>query len=114
MTDTKIINGVLVEAPELPTYNLKTAARNLKVALYNVSMAGDTDEWIEGVTPVAMGELKRDDLNKGVLEMMKGVAFMLAKEGVGLVACQKVIHPALKAVLKEKVWISFIFGQIVE
>ncbi|XP_020903113.2 McKusick-Kaufman/Bardet-Biedl syndromes putative chaperonin-like, partial [Exaiptasia diaphana] len=38
VSHTKIINGVLIEAPELPTYNLNTAVRNLKVALYNVSM----------------------------------------------------------------------------
>ncbi|KAK3754400.1 hypothetical protein QZH41_011177, partial [Actinostola sp. cb2023] len=102
VTATKVVNGVLLEAPELPTYTHNTTVVNLKVALYNISMAGDTDEWIDGVTPVAVDGMERDDLNKGVLDMMKGVVSMLVKEGVGLVACQKVIHPALKRFLKEQ------------
>jgi McKusick-Kaufman syndrome protein len=104
VNDTKAVKGVLLEAPDLPTFSKDTPkVKNLKVALYNVSMAGDTDEWFEGVTQVASGEVKQAEMSKGVVEQMKGVALALINAEVGLVACQKCIHPALKRFLKEKV-----------
>lgn len=66
-------------------------------------MAGDTDEWFEGVSQVVSGEMEQAEVSKGVVEQMKGVAFALVQAGVGLVACQKCIHPTLKEFLKEKV-----------
>jgi len=66
-------------------------------------MAGDTNEWTEGMATIAIDGVRRGDFSEGTLELMKSVAAVFVKEGVGLVACQKVIHPALKTFLKEKV-----------
>ena len=47
MNESKILLGVLLQAPGIPTFrqNKTLVSPAAKVALYNVSMAGDTDEW---------------------------------------------------------------------
>ena len=102
--ESQLVSGVLLEAPEYPTFmnNHVFKAEQIKVALYNVSMAGDTQEWFEGVTTETAPGLFAVNIAGGVLKQMLLVADELTACGVKLVACQKCMHPALKTHLRER------------
>ena len=104
--DSKILQGVLLVAPEIPTFreNKLLVSSKVKVAVYNISMAGDTEEWFDsGMKTEAFVPGQNIDMTSAVLKQMIEVADWLVLNGVQLVACQKCMHPALKQHLRDKV-----------
>lgn len=75
-----------------------------KVALYNISMAGDTDEWFANDIKTETASIGHDvSMANAVLQQMLKVADWLVANGVQVVACQKCVHPVLKQYFKDKV-----------
>lgn len=106
VNESKIIQGVILQAPDIATFQRKKAlvSHSAKVALYNVSMAGDTDEWFSDNIRIEMAGSAHDvNLERTVLQQMLNVADWLLATGVEVVACQKCMHPALKQYLRDKV-----------
>ncbi|NWH66177.1 TCPQ protein, partial [Geococcyx californianus] len=99
--DSTVLPGLLIEAPEIQMakpLTVKRACSNMiKIALFCVSMSGDCFSTEEGTVTVHHGiSLETSELNQ-----LLAVARQLVKDEVGLVVCQKVIHPSLKQYLKE-------------
>lgn len=106
VNESKIIQGVVLQAPDIATFQRKKAlvSHRAKVALYNVSMAGDTDEWFSTNIKIEMVDSGHDvNMESAVLREMLKVADWLLTTGVEVVACQKCVHPALKQYLRDKV-----------
>ena len=106
VNESKIIQGVILQAPDVATFQRKKAlvSRHAKVALYNVSMAGDTDEWFsDGIKIETAGSSHDVNIESAVLRQMLKVAEWLLASGVDIIACQKCVHPALKQYLRDKV-----------
>ena len=103
--DSKVLPGLLIHTPEIPTFRQcrrTLVSHGAKVALYNISMAGDTDEWFSSNIKT---ETVSDDFsaaNTVLLQLLK-VADCLLDSGVNVIACQKCVHPALKRYLRDKV-----------
>lgn len=106
VSESKIIQGVILQAPDVATFQRKKAlvSHHTKVALYNVSMAGDTDEWFnDNVKIETTGSGHDVNVESAVLRQMLKVAGWLLATGVEVVACQKCVHPVLKQYLRDKV-----------
>ncbi|XP_033100538.1 McKusick-Kaufman/Bardet-Biedl syndromes putative chaperonin-like [Anneissia japonica] len=102
--NSRIIDGVLFQLPnDIPDKILPPGSRftsntsPLKVALFNISLAGDTGEVLEvrcevsdGLTPMCV-----------VTEQLFDIAQRLLDDGVSVLGCQKVIHPSIKKFLKK-------------
>ena len=108
--DSKILEGVLLEAPNIPTFQHQSKTlvdRTAKVALFNISMAGDTDEWCgDGVRIETASIDVNINMMNAVLQQMLKVADWLMSVGVQVIACQKCVHPTLKQYLRDKVGMS--------
>ncbi|NXF93833.1 TCPB protein, partial [Eubucco bourcierii] len=99
--DSTILPGLLIETVEIPLAKQpsikRTCSNMIKVALFCVSLSGDCFDPKEGTVAVHHGiSLEMSELNQ-LLNLGK----QLVNDGVGLVVCQKVIHPSLKQYLKE-------------
>ncbi|XP_032231953.1 McKusick-Kaufman/Bardet-Biedl syndromes putative chaperonin isoform X2 [Nematostella vectensis] len=99
--DSRVVDGVLLQAPSVLQPHHQLIQQPVKVALYNISMATDTEEWFSDVTTTTV-DVSDSGLNTGILKQMIDVAMVLVSAGVGLVACQKCIHPTLKRFLKDR------------
>lgn len=101
VTDSTVLPGLLIETLEIPLAKQlavkRTCSNMIKVALFCVSLSGDCFNAEEGTVTVHHGiSLEMSELNQ-LLNLGK----QLVNDGVGLVVCQKVIHPSLKQYLKE-------------
>ncbi|NWI56705.1 TCPB protein, partial [Calyptomena viridis] len=99
--DSAVLPGLLIETPEIqlgkPLAVKRTASNMIKIAVFSVSMSGDGFHPEEGTIAVQHGiSLEMLELNQ-LLNLGK----QLVNDEVGLVVCQKVIHPSLKQYLKE-------------
>ncbi|XP_027549205.1 McKusick-Kaufman/Bardet-Biedl syndromes putative chaperonin isoform X3 [Neopelma chrysocephalum] len=99
--DSTVLPGLLIETPEIqlgkPLAVKRTGSNMIKIALFCVSMSGDSFSPEEGTIAVCHGiSLEMSELNQ-----LLNVGKQLVNDGVGLVVCQKVIHPSLKQYLKE-------------
>ncbi|NXM71700.1 TCPB protein, partial [Serilophus lunatus] len=99
--DSTVLPGLLVETPEIqlgkPLALKRTASNMIKIAVFSVSMSGDGFNSEEGTIAVQHGiSLEMLELNQ-----LLNVGKQLVNDEVGLVVCQKVIHPSLKQYLKE-------------
>ncbi|XP_072031107.1 molecular chaperone MKKS-like [Amphiura filiformis] len=108
---SRVLDGVLLEATKFMTVLSKTVTMpqvqsgpqqgQIRVALYDISMAGDSQNFVD-VDYEFMSDVSAEDVV--VSEMMRMAERLVADE-VGLVACQKVIHPTVKKFFKESgVW----------
>ncbi|NXT73086.1 TCPQ protein, partial [Zapornia atra] len=101
VVDSTVLPGLLIEAPEIqlakPLTVKRTSSNLIKIAVFCVSMAGDIPNTEEGTVTVHQGiSLEMSELN----QLLK-VGKQLVNDEVGLVVCQKVIHPSLKQYLKD-------------
>ncbi|KAM6279200.1 molecular chaperone MKKS isoform 1-T3 [Porphyrio hochstetteri] len=101
VVDSTVLPGLLIEAPEIqlgkPLAVKRTSSDLIKIAVFCVSMAGDLPNTEEGTVTVHHGiSLEMSELN----QLLK-VGKQLVNDEVGLVVCQKVIHPSLKQYLKD-------------
>ncbi|KAM9196416.1 molecular chaperone MKKS isoform 2-T6 [Mergus octosetaceus] len=99
--DSTVLPGLLIETPEIQFAKLLSVKRissdTIKIALFCVSMSGDLFNPEEGMITVHHGiSLEMSELNQ-----LLNVGKQLVNDEVGLVVCQKVIHPSLKQYLKE-------------
>ncbi|CAL1527551.1 unnamed protein product [Lymnaea stagnalis] len=116
--NSRFVQGLLLEYPEMPVIqgsvplNLKTLTMKevdgrecnlqpdnyVKVALMTCSLSGDAEEIID-----ANYEVEKDvyeNLDHMILNKMESMFEEFDKYDVGLVLCQKVIHPKLKGRLR--------------
>jgi len=102
--DSKLLSGVLLQAPDIPTFQHQSRTlvnHTSKVALFNISMAGDTVEWFSD--NIKMETTGHDVvMANATLQRILKVADWLVANGVEVIACQKCMHPALKRYLKDK------------
>ncbi|NWR49783.1 TCPB protein, partial [Regulus satrapa] len=101
VVDSTVLPGLLIETPETPLGKplavKRTGANVIRTALFSVSMSGDGSNPEEGTLVVHHGvSLEVLELNQ-----LLSVGEQLVKDEVGLVLCQKVMHPSLKEYLKE-------------
>lgn len=101
VVDSTVLPGLLIETPEFqlgkPLAVKRTGSNMIKTALFSVSMSGDGFNPEEGTIAVHHGvSLEMSELNQ-----LLNVGKQLVKDEVGLVMCQKVMHPSLKQYLKE-------------
>ncbi|NWI91009.1 TCPQ protein, partial [Pitta sordida] len=99
--DSAVLPGLLIETSEIqlgkPVPVKRTASNMIKIAVFSMSMSGDGSNSEEGTIAVQHGiSLEMLDLNQ-----LLDVGKQLVTDEVGLVVCQKVIHPSLKQYLKE-------------
>jgi len=91
---TYLAPGLLYPTPHIP-YSRRHRPRpagegvEVKVALFNVSMAGDSNESVTADIHV------QDGVDSTVLSCMQACADRLLSLGVGVVGCQRVIHPSI-------------------
>ncbi|NWR30956.1 TCPB protein, partial [Tachuris rubrigastra] len=99
--DSTVLPGLLIEAPEIqlgkPFAVKRTDSDMIKIAVFCVSMSGDCFSPEEGTIAVHHGI----SLEMSELSQLLNVGKQLVNDEVGLVVCQKVIHPSLKQYLKE-------------
>ncbi|XP_054239454.1 molecular chaperone MKKS-like [Indicator indicator] len=99
--ESTVLPGLLLETPEIPLAEQpivkRTSSNVIKVALFSVSMSGDCFDPEGGTVIVHRGiSLEMSELNQ-----LLNIGKQLINDEVGLVVCQKVIHPSLKQYLKE-------------
>lgn len=98
VTDSTILPGLLIEMSEVQLRRLPTRkSSTLKVALFCVSLSGDFSNAGEGTVVVPY----QVSLENAVLEQLLNLGRQLVSDHVGLVLCQKVIHPSLKQFFSE-------------
>ncbi|CAN8202645.1 unnamed protein product [Coccothraustes coccothraustes] len=99
VVDSTVLPGLLIEIQlEKPLAVKRTGSNVIKIALFSVSMSGDGSNPEEGTIVVHHGvSLEVSELNQ-----LLNVGEQLVKDEVGLVVCQKVMHPCLKQYLKER------------
>ena len=102
--DSKLVNGLMLQAPELSKYRKQTfdfkrhkkEKNRIKIAVVTVSMSGDLEE-----TPDAKLEVYNGvDIESVLVDQELRFCEQIVKCGVGLLLCQKVVHPKLKLELK--------------
>lgn len=104
--DSRVLDGVVLRAPDIATFQhqRKTLLGNSpKVALYNISMAGDTEEWFaSNVRTETTGSGDKFSLTNAVLRQLIKLSDWLVAAGVRVIACQKCVHPFVKTYLRDK------------
>jgi len=96
-------DGMLYAMPSIPVYKTKPISverRNTRilVAVFNLSFAGDTSETMDSTI------LSEDStaIDRIILQKMMTLCDDLVSLGVGVVACQRVIHPEIKRRLRRE------------
>ncbi|XP_074845453.1 molecular chaperone MKKS [Carettochelys insculpta] len=99
--DSIVFPGLLIEIPELQLARTipvkKVSSSSIRMALFCISLSGDLSNTGEGTVIVHHGV----SLEGAVLDQLLNLGKQLVDDQVGLVVCQKVIHPTLKQYLKE-------------
>ncbi|XP_043912669.1 McKusick-Kaufman/Bardet-Biedl syndromes putative chaperonin-like isoform X2 [Protopterus annectens] len=100
LVDSAVFNGLLVELPKCQDHKQFSAVRvpsgYVKVALFGISMAGELSDVGDGTLEVICDVHPE----KATLDQLLVMARQLVNDKVGLVMCQKVIHPAFKQYLQ--------------
>lgn len=102
--ESRTLSGLLLPAPELSKFRkqdfklvLHGENKRIKLALVTASLSGDLDE-LSGVNY----EVSQDvDIDAVILKGLSDFCDALVQSGVGLVLCQKVVHPKLKLSLRK-------------
>ena len=98
---SKLYKGVLLQSPEIPifieqSFNWLQSKDGILVAMVTVSMSGDTEELGDVLHESDVGI----DHLATLLKSIENFCVMLKKLDVGILLCQKVIHPRIKRLLK--------------
>ena len=100
--DSLILDGVLVESPQIPTYTSKKLdllrQDGIRVALFNTSLAGGG----EGFPDVTLETKEGVSPEDASLKQLLALGSHLIQQKIGLLACQKVVHPGLKRFLRSR------------
>ncbi|KAM6144335.1 molecular chaperone MKKS isoform 1-T1 [Erethizon dorsatum] len=97
VTESTVLPGLLIEMSEVQSMRLSPLRKSsaLKVALFSTSLSGDFSDSGEGSVVVSYGV----SLENAVLDQLIHLGRQLVSDHVGLVLCQKVMHPSLKQFL---------------
>lgn len=99
--DSTVFPGLLIEIPELQmarTFSIRrVSSSSIKMALFCISLSGDHSSTGEGTVVVHHGV----SLELAELDQLLNLGKQLVNDQVGVVVCQKVIHPSLKQYLRE-------------
>ncbi len=111
VSQSHMLEGIMFPAPHIPVYRNKALVFRkdhidkpgwIKVALFNISLAGDTTDHCEEKYEMPQGL----DAGKVVVSQMERCAESLISLDIGLVVCQKVVHPHIKKCLRNAgVWV---------
>jgi len=101
--ESYLTDGMLYSVPSIPAYrteplSVKRRGSDVLVAVFNVSFAGDSSETLDS-TILSEGSAVIDEM---ILEKMMSLCNTLVSLGVGVVACQRVIHPEVKRRLRRE------------
>lgn len=97
--DSAVFPGILVEVPMLQSVDLKNRAPGpYKIVLFGTSLSGDFLEIGEAALEIQVGI----NPEMVILEQLLKLGERVVQDGVGVFACQKVIHPVLQQYLKER------------
>ena len=101
--DTYTTSGMLFQTPQFPLYykalNVqRDISGRISVVLFDISMSGDTEELIDARYEMTDGL----HTNEATEQVLMDQCRHLVRRGVGLVACQKVVHPRLKKYLRSE------------
>lgn len=98
VSDSAVFSGLLVEVPILQLVDLKNRTPGpYKIVLFGASLSGDCSEIGEAALEIHVG-IKPEMV---ILEQLLKLGERVVRDGVGVFACQKVIHPVLQQYLKE-------------
>ncbi|XP_061174038.1 molecular chaperone MKKS-like [Saccostrea echinata] len=101
---SKYVPGILLLYPEISSSNIKTLHfnmiqdRRILVALVTASMSGDSEEVIQG----QYHQNAEVNAQQTVIEYIKTFCNGIIGHKVGVIMCQRVIHPKIKSHLREK------------
>jgi len=106
--NSHILEGMLVDACHIPTYKKQPLyarvlqgglhAGQIGVAIFNVSMSGDTDNYMDVIFESSSASI----LEEGAQEQIMQLTAELCKRSVGAILCQKVIHPRVKQFVRRQ------------
>lgn len=98
--DSTMYPGILIEIPEIYPKGMfpvkRSASSTIQMALFCMSLSGDVSDTGEGSIVVHQGV----SLETAALDQLLDLGKRMVNDAIGLVICQKVIHPALKQYLK--------------
>eukprot|EP00058_Branchiostoma_floridae_P027763 XP_002613254.1 hypothetical protein BRAFLDRAFT_118701 [Branchiostoma floridae] len=107
INNSRLEEGVLFETPKITKQylakvkprkvHLQGGTETIKVALFNTSLSGDSDEFIDTAYEADVS-ISGDE---SVLRHLMQVAAHLVQLQVGVLACQKVVHPGVQKYLAE-------------
>ncbi|XP_063426326.1 molecular chaperone MKKS-like [Mytilus trossulus] len=98
VSDSKLYQGLLLQGYQLPLAalnNVKKVNNRINVAMVTISMTGDSEEIMDAEYEV-FNELSEE---KTVLSRIMKFCDRCAELNVGVLFCQKVIHPSVKSYL---------------
>ncbi|XP_066507495.1 McKusick-Kaufman/Bardet-Biedl syndromes putative chaperonin [Hoplias malabaricus] len=96
--DSAVFSGLLVSMPPLQPTDLKRPGPGpYKLVLFSASLSGDLSEIGEATLEIHKGV----NSDVALLEQLLKLGEQAVRDGVGLFACQKVIHPVLQHYLRE-------------
>lgn len=105
--DSKLFEGILFQMPSIPIHKKDPISvkycsdasenKHVRIALVSVSMSGDSEEFSDATYEV----VHMRDLAETVVEEMGRFVEKLIHLQIGLLACQRVLHPRLKRKLRE-------------
>ncbi|XP_053503575.1 McKusick-Kaufman/Bardet-Biedl syndromes putative chaperonin [Ictalurus furcatus] len=99
VSDSAVFPGLLVEVPILQSVDLKNHNPGPdKIVLFCASLSGDCSEIGEATLEIQVGI----NPETAILEQLMKLGERVVQDGVGVFACQKVIHPVLQQYLKER------------
>lgn len=94
-----VFPGLLVEVPFLQAETLKKCTPGpYKILLLSTSLSGDCSDIGEAALEIRLG-INPETV---VLDQLLKLGERVVQDGVGVFACQKVIHPVLQQYLKER------------
>lgn len=102
-----LYKGLLIEFPELPSnYSHEIGLRKvesngkfgIKCVVVTVSMSGDTEALADVHCEVDMDSR----VEIAVLHRLKDFCSIIAQDGIGILFCQKVVHPELKQYCRDE------------
>ncbi|XP_022094592.1 McKusick-Kaufman/Bardet-Biedl syndromes putative chaperonin-like [Acanthaster planci] len=97
-----IMEGVLLESPQIPLYARRPFTPpelvdgSIRVAVFNTSLAGGG----EGFPDIHLEARQGVTVDAATRDCLLALGSCLVQQRVGLLACQKVIHPCLKHFLR--------------
>ncbi|XP_029449384.1 McKusick-Kaufman/Bardet-Biedl syndromes putative chaperonin [Rhinatrema bivittatum] len=101
VTDSTVFPGLLIEIPEFQLRRIFPVTRlspsTIQMALFSISLSGELSDTGQGMVIIQSGVSPE----QAVLEQLILLGEQMVKDQVGIVVCQKVIHPSLKHYLKE-------------